>query len=112
MPTYPLKEIFCAYITSPQASRAIKEEESLAMSLARLVHYAETHPISTPFYGSKLGSQVSAECRHLFSKIHSVFEEEFAFLKQEDIDRKESLLERFCQESSCYLSCLKWKGTN
>ena len=109
MPTYPLKEIFCAYITSPQASRAIKE--SLAMSLARLVHYAENHPISTPFYGSKLGSQVSAECRHLFSKIHSVFEEEFAFLKQEDIDRKESLLERFCQESSCYLSCLKWKGT-
>ena len=99
MPTYPLKEIFCAYITSPQASRAIKE--SLAMSLARLVHYAETHPISTPFYGSKLGSKISVECRHLFSKIHSTFEEEFALLKQED--SKEWLMDKSCR----YLSRFK-----
>ena len=109
MPTYPLKEIFCAYITSPEASIGIKgEKESLAMSLARLVHYAETHPIATPFYGSKLGSQISVECRQLFCKIHSTFEEEFALVKQEGM--KMSLLEKLCQESHCYLSGLKRKG--
>ena len=102
MPTYPLKEIFCAYITSPEASRRSREDESLAMSLARLVHYAETHPIATPFYGSKLGSKTSVECRHLFSKIHSTFEEEFALLKQED--SKESLMDK----SFRYLSRFKW----
>ena len=108
MPTYPLKEIYCAYITSPETSMGIRENESLAMSLARLVHYAETHPIATPFYGSKLGSQISVECRHLFSKIHSTFEEEFALVKQEGM--KMSLLEKLCQESQRYLSSMKSKG--
>ena len=106
MPTYPLKEIFCAYITSPEASLGMREE-SLAMSLARLVHYAETHPIATPFYGTKLGSRISVECRQLFSKIHSTFEKEFSLVKQEDLKR--STLEKLCQESLRYLSHLKSK---
>ena len=104
MPTYHLKEIFCAYITSPEGS-VMRDEESLAMSLARLVHYAETHPIATPFYGTKHGSQVSVECRQLFSRIHSTFEDEFALVKQEDTKR--SLLDKLCQESLRYLSRLK-----
>ena len=80
------------------------------MSLARLVHYAETHPIATPFYGTKLGSQISVECRQLFSKIHATFEEEFALLKQEGINLKMSLLDKLCQESLSYLSRLKSNG--
>ena len=108
MPTYPLKEIFCAYITSPEAS--MRDKESLAMSLARLVHYAETHPIATPFYGTKLGSQISVECRQLFSKIHATFEEEFALVKQEGINLKRSLFDKLCQESLSYLSSLKSNG--
>ena len=107
MPTYPLKEIFCAYITSPEASLGTRDEESLAMSLARLVHYAETHPVATPFYATKLGSRISVECRQLFSKIHSTFEEEFALVKQEDM--KMSKLDQLCQKSLRYLSRLKSK---
>ena len=107
MPTYPLKEIFCAYITSPEASLGTRDEESLAMSLARLVHYAETHPVATPFYATKLGSRISVECRQLFSKIHSTFEEEFALVRQEDM--KMSKLDQLCQKSLRYLSRLKSK---
>ena len=107
IPTYPLKEIFCAYITSPEASIGMRDKESLAMSLARLVHYAETHPIATPFYGTQLGSQISVECRQLFSKIHSTFEEEFTLVKREEMNLKRSFLDKLCRESLTYLSRLR-----
>ena len=82
--TYLLKEIFCAYITSPASKAKRKGEESLAMSLVRLIRYAETHPIATPFYGTKLGSQMSSCCRQLFNKVHSTFEVEFEAVKKEE----------------------------
>ena len=95
-PTYPLKEIFCSYITSPACMK--RKEESLAMSLVRLVRFAETHPIATPFYGTKLGSQMSSSCRQLFNKVHSTFEAEFELVKKEE---EESLT---CRES------ISWEG--
>ena len=82
IPTYPLKEIFCSYITSTATMK--RKQESLAMSLVRLVRYAETHPIATPFYGTKLGSQMSSSCRQLFNKVHSTFEVEFELVKKEE----------------------------
>ena len=85
IPTYLLKEIFCSYITNPASVAKRKEEkESLAMSLVRLIRYAETHPIATPFYGTKLGSQMSSSCRQLFNKVHSTFEVEFETVKKEE----------------------------
>ena len=102
IPTYPLKEIFCSYITSPACSmvktKKKEEEESLAMSLVRLVRYAETHPIASPFYGTKLGSPMSSSCRQLFNKVHSTFEAEFELVKKEE---EESLT---CRET------ISWEG--
>ena len=95
-PTYPLKEIFCSYITSAASMK--RKEESLAMSLVRLVRYAETHPIATPFYGTKLGSQMTSSCRQLFNKVHSTFEAEFELVKKEE---EESLT---CRET------ISWEG--
>ena len=54
------------------------------MSLVRLIRYAETHPIATPFYGTKLGSQMSSCCRQLFNKVHLTFEAEFQAVKKEE----------------------------
>ena len=84
IPTYLLKEIFCSYITNPASMAKRRKEESLAMSLARLIRYAETHPIATPFYGTKLGSQMSSVCRQLFNRVHSTFEAEFEAVKKEE----------------------------
>ena len=80
IPSYLLKEIFCSYITSPAS---FGRKESLAMSLVRLVRHAETHPIATPFYSTRLGSQMSSSCRQLFNKVHSTFEAEFESVKNE-----------------------------
>ena len=82
IPTYLLKEIFCSYITNLASKR--KEEESLTMSLVRLIWYAEAHPIAKPFYGTKLGSQMSSSCHQLFNKVHSTFEVEFEAMKKEE----------------------------
>ena len=98
IPTYLLKEIFCSYITNPALLAKRRKEESLAMSLARLIRYAETHPIATPFYGTKLGSQMSSVCRQLFNRVHSTFETEFEAVKKE-----EELL--MCREN------ISWDGT-
>ena len=78
------------------------------MSLARLVHYAETNRISSPFYCTKLGSTVPVECRHLFSKIHATFETEFAALKREDT--KPSPRKNILIESCRYLYRLRRKN--
>merc|ERR1712130_791887 len=98
IPTYLLKEIFCSYITNPALLAKRRKEESLAMSLARLIRYAETHPIATPFYGTKLGSQMSSVCRQLFNRVHSTFEAEFEAVKKE-----EELLR--CREN------ISWEGS-
>ena len=54
------------------------------MSLARLIHYAKAHPIATPFYGTKLGGQISSGCRNLFKDFQSKFEDEFEAIKEEE----------------------------
>ena len=54
------------------------------MSLVRLIWYAEAHPIAKPFYGTKLGSQMSFSCHQLFNKVHSTFEVEFEAMKKEE----------------------------
>ena len=54
------------------------------MSLARLIHYAKAHPIATPFYGTKLGGQISSGCRNLFKDFQSKFEAEFEAIKGEE----------------------------
>ena len=53
------------------------------MSLARLIHYAKANPITTPFYGTKLGGQISSGCRTLFKDFQSNFEAEFEAIKEE-----------------------------
>ena len=83
IPTYQLKEIFCSYITSPSSARPRHHEESLAMSLARLIFYAKATPIATPFYGTKLGGQISSGCRNLFKDFQSKFESEFETIRKE-----------------------------
>ena len=85
VPTYALKEIFCSYITSCSApTMPLRDRESLAMSMARLVRYAQTNPIATPFYGTKLGGKISSGCRYLFKDFQMKFEEEFEVLKMEE----------------------------
>ena len=84
IPTYLLKEIFCSYITSSVSACSRDQNETLAMSLARLIHYAKAHPIATPFYGTKLGGQISSGCRNLFKDFQSKFEDEFEVIKKEE----------------------------
>ena len=91
VPTYTLKEIFCSYITSCSATTScsaptmpLRDRESLAMAMARLVRYAQTNPIATPFYGTKLGGKISSGCRYLFKDFQMKFEEEFEVLKLEE----------------------------
>jgi len=84
IPTYLLKEIFCSYITSSMSACSRDQNETLAMSLARLIHYAKAHPIATPFYGTKLGGQISSGCRNLFKDFQSKFEDEFEVIKKEE----------------------------
>ena len=86
VPTYALKEIFCSYITSCSAPTTMppRDRESLAMSMARLVRYAQTNAIATPFYGTKLGGKISSGCRYLFKDFQMKFEEEFEVLKMEE----------------------------
>ena len=54
------------------------------MSLARLIFYAKATPIATPFYGTKLGGQISSGCRNLFKDFQSKFEDEFEVIKKEE----------------------------
>ena len=84
IPTYLLKEIFCSYITSSVSACCREQNENLSMSLARLIHYAKAHPIATPFYGTKLGGQISSGCRNLFKDFQSKFEDEFEAIKEEE----------------------------
>ena len=84
IPTYFLKEIYSSYITSTSApTNPGDQEETLAMSMARLVRYAQTRPIASPFYGTKLGGEICYTCRNLFRDFQSKFEEEFEALKKE-----------------------------
>ena len=85
IPTYFLKEIYSSYITSTSApTNPGDQEETLAMSMARLVRYAQTNPIATPFFGTKLGGKISSGCRYLFKDFQMKFEEEFEVLKMEE----------------------------
>ena len=84
IPTYFLKEIYSSYITSTSApTNPGDQEETLAMSMARLVRYAQTRPIASPFYGTKLGGEICYTCRNLFRDFQSKFEDEFEALKKE-----------------------------
>merc|ERR1712233_196892 len=47
IPTYLLKEIFCSYITNPALLAKRRKEESLAMSLARLIRQPDVVCLST-----------------------------------------------------------------
>ena len=71
------------------------------MSLARLIHYAKAHPIATPFYGTKLGGQISSGCRNLFKDFQSNFEDEFEAIKKEE---EKSASENISYEGLRYLT--------
>ena len=51
--------------------------------MARLVRYAQTHPIASPFFETKLGGEICYTCRNLFRDFQSKFEDEFLALKKE-----------------------------
>lgn len=88
IPTYLLKEIFCSFMTSSYIG---PRWETLSRRMARLVLYAETSVISSPFYCSRLGSQLDTDCRHIFQRFRSKFQREF-----DDIEKERNHANRSC----------------
>ena len=80
IPTYYLKEIFCSFIVHQGINNLPLVRPTLALSMAELIMYCETEPISSPFYCTNLGSQPEKNCSALFRRFKEEFPNEFECL--------------------------------
>ena len=71
IPTYILKEIYCAYIANSR--QRLKDEatneESLALRLVKLITFATENKIASPFYCTHSGSCLERTCALLLRRI-------------------------------------------
>lgn len=77
IPTYYLKEIFCSFIVHQGIYNLPLFRPTLAISMAELITFCDMELITSPFYCTKLGSQLERNCSALFRRFREEFPNEF-----------------------------------